>query len=101
MVSPLVIKRRYLPVNIELVEDKPLNLELRPPQKKLVEELKVIDAESSFKEVLDVFLAVLNNNKSGYIVDPERVNDETDIVLIRELLDHYMGWVKNMKFDPN
>ena len=96
----LVVKQRCFPITLEM--DEPIQLELLPPKRKMLEFLGNFDLKN-FKpeEVSDVFLAILNNNKSKYVVKSEDVDDNVDIFMMNELLTHYFKWVEDFNKDPN
>ena len=97
------IKSRYFPVKLQKADGKTIVISVKPPKTKTLKAitgLKNIGDNVDFDDVIDAVLSVLNNNKSGYKV-PREIIEDMDIDTMIYLLTEIMAWVNNERKEKN
>lgn len=97
------VKTRYFPVRLQKPDGKTIVINVKPPKARILKTIagfKNVGDNVDFDDVIDAVLSVLNNNKSGYKV-PREIIEEMDIDTMIYLLTEIMTWVNNERKKKN
>lgn len=94
------IKKRYFDIKLP----NGLFLSVEPPKVKTLRQMSAIkaeDNEEAVKNMSELLVTVLKKNRQNRKIDIELIENTFDVDDIVTIFEAYVGWVSDIKNDPN